>query len=174
MAALVAAYGLLWAAGGNDIIASRLHLSLNGITYAIRGAVLVVPPLVFLGARRWCLGLQRADNDRLAHGEATGVILRSPTGGYTERHAPLRPDRALAIRQRAPHPVRPTPPPTDAEGNPAPHGRSERVRSRLSQLMYADDQPLPQDHEPTGTLPTRRGEGRPSGTPDSGSSAGVR
>ena len=76
---MIAAYGLLWAAGGNDILATRLHVSLNGITYAIRVAIFVVPPLVFLIARRWCIGLQRADNDRLQHGEATGVIMRSAT-----------------------------------------------------------------------------------------------
>ena len=106
MAAMIAAYGLLWAAGGNDILATRLHLSLNGITDAIRVAVLVVPPLVFVVARRWCIGLQRADNERLAHGEATGVILRSPEGGYSERHAPVRDDRALDA-QAAPVASRP-------------------------------------------------------------------
>ena len=96
MAAMIAAYGLLWAAGGNDILATRLHVSLNGITYAIRIAIFVVPPLVFLIARRWCLGLQRADNDRLAHGEATGVIVRSPDGGYSEKHR-------AAARRPGPH-----------------------------------------------------------------------
>ena len=153
MAAMISAYGLLWAAGGNDILATRLHVSLNGITYAIRVAIFVVPPLVFLIARRWCIGLQRADNDRLEHGEATGVILRSADGGYSERHQPVREDRALTLRQRAPQPVRPTPADADAEGIPAPHQGSERLRARLSQLMYADDQPLPEDEETTKALP---------------------
>ena len=153
MAALIAAYGLLWAAGGNDILATRLHVSLNGITYAIRVAVLVVPPLVFMITRRWCIGLQRADNDRLAHGEATGIIVRSPDGGYREKHTPVRADRALTLRQRTPQSVRPIPPDTDGEGVPAPHGRSDRLRSRLSQLMYADEQPLPEDDQGAKSLP---------------------
>jgi ubiquinol-cytochrome c reductase cytochrome b subunit len=158
LAALVAAYGLLWAAGGNDILATRFHLSLNGITETIRIAVFVVPLLVFVATRRWCLGLQRADNDRLVHGEATGVILRSAEGGYTERHAPVRADRALALRQRAPHPVRQAPPAADGEGVPAPHHGTERVRARLSQLMYADDQPLPDADEPARALTERKGD----------------
>ena len=153
MAAMIAAYGLLWAAGGNDILATRLHVSLNGITYAIRVAIFVVPPFVFLIARRWCIGLQRADNDRLVHGEATGIIARSTEGGYSERHTPVRADRALTLRQRTPQLVRPTPPATDAEGLPTPHGRSNRLRARLSQVMYADEQPLPEDDQKPKSLP---------------------
>src|SRR5262245_47698836 len=75
MAALVAAYGLLWAAGGNDILATRFHLTLNGVTETIRVAIFVVPVVTFLVTRRWCLGLQRADNERLEHGEPTGIIM---------------------------------------------------------------------------------------------------
>jgi ubiquinol-cytochrome c reductase cytochrome b subunit len=149
MAAMIAAYGLLWAAGGNDILATRLHLSLNGITNGIRVAILVVPVLVFVIARRWCLGLQRADNDRLAHGEATGIIVRSTEGGYSERHEPVAADRALALRQRTPQPVRPMPPDHDDNGVRSAVGRSDKVRARLSQLMYADEQPLPDEEQAT-------------------------
>ena len=76
LAAIDHVYGLLWPAGGNDILATHFHLSLNEVTYVMRVAVFVVPPLVFHVARRWCLGLQRADRDRLLHGRETGVILR--------------------------------------------------------------------------------------------------
>ena len=40
MAALITFYGLAWSAGGNDIIATQLHLSINQITYILRVAVL--------------------------------------------------------------------------------------------------------------------------------------
>ena len=43
MVALMTFYGLLWAAGGNDIIAIRLHLSINQITYFMRAAVFIGP-----------------------------------------------------------------------------------------------------------------------------------
>jgi len=158
MAALIAAYGLLWSAGGNDILATRFDLSLNGITETIRIAIFVVPTVVFVVARRWCIGLQRADNDRLVHGEATGVIVRSPEGGYTERHAPLPADRALTLQQRAPHPVRPTPSDVDGEGIPGPHRGADRLRARLSPLMFADEEPLPTEEESTRALPERGAE----------------
>ena len=146
MAALVAAYGLLWAAGGNDILATRFHLSLNGVTETIRVAIFLVPVLTFFVTRRWCLGLQRADNERLEHGEPTGIIVRSPEGGYTEKHRPIAAERAVALRQRSRPPVL-----------PPPHGRSARARGRLSQLMYADDQPVPDiDDDEALSLPAAR------------------
>ena len=122
MAAMIAAYGLLWAAGGNDILATRLHLSLNGITYAIRIAVLVVPPLVFVIARRWCLGLQRADNDRLAARRGDGrhpalprrrLQREAPAGARgagahapTARTSSRSPDACGRGRRRGPVPAR--------------------------------------------------------------------
>jgi len=87
--ALMTFYGLAWAAGGNDIIAIKLHLSINQITYALRVLVLVGPVIAFVVTRRWCLSLQLRDRERLAHGRETGVILRSPEGGYREVHEPV-------------------------------------------------------------------------------------
>src|SRR3954464_5525639 len=100
VASLMAVYGLFWAAGGNDIIATHLHMSLNSITYFMRGAVFIVPPIVFVVVRRWCIGLQRADNDRLLHGYETVIILRSPDGGYTERHLPVSEEEAHTLSSR--------------------------------------------------------------------------
>ena len=65
-----------------------------------RTAVFVVPPLVFLVVRRWCIGLQRADNERLLHGYETGIIMRSPDGGYTERHQPVSDEEAYTLASR--------------------------------------------------------------------------
>ncbi len=89
LVALMTLYGVLWAAGGNDILATRFHLDLNQITYFARGAVFVLPVIAFILTRRWCISLQRADEARLLHGYETGVIMRSPEGGYSERHAPI-------------------------------------------------------------------------------------
>ena len=100
---MVAEYGLLWAAGGNDILATQLHLSVNSITYVMRVAVLVGPVLVFLLVRRLCVGLQRVEAEELAHGRETGVIRRSPEGGYSEETRELTPAdvsrRAPALRR---------------------------------------------------------------------------
>ncbi len=100
LASLMTVYGLFWAAGGNDIIATHLHWSLNSITYFIRTAVFLLPPVVFYVVRRWCLGLQRADNDRLLHGYETGIIMRSPEGGYRERHLPVSEAHAYTLSAR--------------------------------------------------------------------------
>ena len=104
LAAMVTVYGLLWAAGGNDILATQLPLSLNSITYFMRAAIFVVPPIVFYVTRRWCIGLQRADNDRLLHGYETGIIMRSPDGAYTERHLPISEEKRLHAHRAPPRP----------------------------------------------------------------------
>src|SRR4051794_30502435 len=89
LAAMMTLYGLLWAAGGNDILAVQFHLNLNYITYFMRGAIFVIPPIVFWITRRWCISLQRQDEGRLLHGYESGIIMRSPEGGYSERHLPI-------------------------------------------------------------------------------------
>ena len=68
MVALITFYGLAWAAGGNDIIAVKLHLSINQITYALRVLIFAGPVIAFLITKRWCISLQRADEVRLMHG----------------------------------------------------------------------------------------------------------
>ena len=134
MASLMTVYGLFWAAGGNDIIATHLHLSLNSITYFMRAAVFLLPPLVFVVVRRWCLGLQRADNDRLLHGYETGILMRSADGGYSERHQALSDDHAYALSARDRDVVVEPPPVADVNGVVAPRSRSTQVRSRLCAL----------------------------------------
>ncbi len=136
LAALMAVYGLFWAAGGNDILATHLHMSLNSITYFLRTAVFVVPPLVFVAVRRWCVGLQRADRDRLLHGYETGIIMRSPDGAYTERHLPIGDARAYTLSTRQVDEVAEEPVEED-DGVAAPHLRRRRARARLSQAWSA-------------------------------------
>jgi ubiquinol-cytochrome c reductase cytochrome b subunit len=86
MVSLITFYGLSWSAGGNDILATQLHLSINQITWVLRFAVLLGPPLAFWVTRKVCLSLQDVDRERREHGQETGIIDRAPDGGYTERH----------------------------------------------------------------------------------------
>ena len=142
MVALMTLYGLLWAAGGNDIIAIKLNASINQITYFLRAAVFIGPVLAFFITRRWCISLQRKDNETLLHGYETGIIMRSPEGGYTERHLPLPESRAyeLTARDRAPVEDGDVRPPVDENGVPAPHtGRLAALRNRLRTVYYADN-----------------------------------
>jgi ubiquinol-cytochrome c reductase cytochrome b subunit len=141
MVALMTMYGLFWAAGGNDIIAIRLHASINQITYFLRAAVFIGPVIAFVITRRWCISLQRKDNETLLHGYETGIIMRSPEGGYSERHLPLPMSRAYELTARDRDHV-PDGEPAEADGNgvPAPHrGRLAALRHRVREVWYADN-----------------------------------
>ncbi len=103
--AVMTFYGIAWAAGGNDIIAIKLHLSINQITYALRVLIFVGPAVAFTVTRRWCLSLQLQDRERRAHGAETGVIMRSAEGGYREVHGPVDGDGVPALEHDARSPV---------------------------------------------------------------------
>jgi ubiquinol-cytochrome c reductase cytochrome b subunit len=147
VATLMAIYGLFWAAGGNDIIATHLHMSLNAITYFMRAAVFVVPPIVFVVVRRWCIGLQRADNDRLLHGYETGIIMRSPDGAYTERHLPISDEEAFVLASRESDQVRVPAGDIDENGVRGPGTQADRAKVRLSRAVYGDQVQPPTPEE---------------------------
>ncbi|MFE7173200.1 cytochrome bc complex cytochrome b subunit [Streptomyces sp. NPDC057616] len=88
-ASWISLYLILLAGGGNDVVATRLHLSINTVTWLVRVAVFAVPVLVFVATHRICLGLQLRDRELVLHGRETGVIKRLPHGEYVEVHQPL-------------------------------------------------------------------------------------
>ncbi len=139
LVALITLYGLLWAAGGNDILAVVFHLNLNYITYFMRVAVFVLPPLAFWITRRWCISLQRQDEARLLHGFESGVIMRSPEGGYSERHLPIPLEEAYTLTARDRDVVVPPPTEEDENGVRAPKVRAGRLRARLSRLWFGSN-----------------------------------
>ncbi|MEV5754343.1 ubiquinol-cytochrome c reductase cytochrome b subunit [Actinoallomurus sp. NPDC052308] len=93
-------YGLLWLAGGNDIIAKTFEIPLFTTTWIFRIAVIVGPILGFLIARRMCLGLQRRERHMLEHGVETGIIKRLPNGAYVEVEAPVSEEGAAVVLGR--------------------------------------------------------------------------
>jgi ubiquinol-cytochrome c reductase cytochrome b subunit len=135
MVALMTFYGLLWAAGGNDLIAIRFDLSINQITYFMRVAVFLGPLLAFWITRRWCISLQRHDQEKLLHGYETGIIMRSPEGAYSERHLPLDEARQYTLTARDRDEVYALESDVDRNGVPAPGTRANRVRARLSRWL---------------------------------------
>jgi len=90
-------YMVLLLAGGNDIIATIFHLSLNEITYALRAGLFILPPLAYIVTKRLCLSLQRADDDLLHHGIETGTIRRLPSGEFVEETVPLPPHYSVLL-----------------------------------------------------------------------------
>jgi ubiquinol-cytochrome c reductase cytochrome b subunit len=131
-------YTLLLIAGGNDIIALVFGLDIYAITWFMRIAVFVGPVIAFIVTKRICLGLQRADRERVLHGYETGIIMRSPDGEYTERHAPLAPVQAYELTTQERVAPAPLPATVDANGVAAPHSRREQLRARASRLFYGD------------------------------------
>ena len=121
MVALMTFYGLAWAAGGNDIIAIKLHASINQITYFMRVAIFVGPviafcdhaPLVHLAAAP----RQREAAPRLRDGHHHPLRPRASTPSGTCRsaaRAPTRSPRVTATRST------PSQGDTDAAGVAAP------------------------------------------------------
>ena len=166
MVALMTVYGLFWAAGGNDIIAIKLHLSLNQITYFMRVAVFVGPLIAFFITRRWCISLQRHDNDTLLHGYETGIIMRSPEGGYTERHLPISEDRAYTLTARERDEVydaRAAAPTSNGVAARATVAARQAPRPGCRALMYADNVQKPTARGARGGAPPRRARARARG-----------
>lgn len=125
-------YGMFWIAGGNDIIATQFHVSLNAVTYFLRVAVFVAPVLAFIITKRICISLQRRDAERVLHGSESGVIVRTPDGGYTEAHQPISQAEAYLLT-RHPQPEALTP-----------NGKKVgKLRQRLSRWYTAGQFPKP-------------------------------
>ncbi len=146
--ALMTFYGLMWAAAGNDIIAIRFDLSINQITYFMRAAVFIGPVIAFLIARRWCISLQRSDNDKLLHGYETGIIMRSAEGGYSERHLPIAESSAYTLTARDRDALAQPGDDTDENGVTAPTANPiERLRLRLNRGWFGHNVQKPTREE---------------------------
>jgi len=131
-------YLLLLISGGNDIIASQLHLSINDITNTLRLLGLVLPPVAFVVTKRICLGLQRKDREKVLHGRETGTIYRTETGEFFEVHAPM--DDVSRWKLVGYEPIRPLEPlPAYDEHGVRRHGsRLDGLRRRISRFYFED------------------------------------
>jgi len=136
-------YILLWIGGGNDIVAMAFNMSINAITWFMRIALIVVPPLVFIATRRICLGLQRNDLDKLLHGKETGRILRLPEGGFVEVHEPVTEAELPKLLARETYPVWELPQKVDANGIKTPKYRRQMMKAKLSAWWTKGDLPIP-------------------------------
>ncbi|MET1006523.1 MAG: ubiquinol-cytochrome c reductase cytochrome b subunit [Propionibacteriaceae bacterium] len=135
--AAIACYGMLWIGGGNDIVATQFHVSLNHVTYFLRVAVFVVPVIAFLVTKRICIGLQRSDEERLLHGGESGVIMRDPSGSYSEKHTPISADEAFKLTSRVePLPLAPV---ASEDDLPAKELKAEQRRRRASRFYFIDN-----------------------------------
>ncbi len=122
-------YTVLLIGGGNDIVATHLHLSINDITWFVRIAAFVVPVLAFFVTNRICLGLQRRDRNKVLHGRETGTIKRLPDGEFIEVHEPITQMELFTLTQHEQNPPYEIGPVVDAGGVRRRVKRSERLRA---------------------------------------------
>ncbi|WP_158602724.1 cytochrome bc1 complex cytochrome b subunit [Jiangella rhizosphaerae] len=139
VAAFVAFYLVLWIAGASDVVATLLHVPLEPLVRFLQAAVVVAPPLAFWATKRILLGLRLRDLEELRHGHATGIVVVSPEGGFSELHRPLTPREA---ERRVPHGAALVPAgagaPADEHGVANPHYRADRRRALASRFYFAD------------------------------------
>nr|WP_308416937.1 ubiquinol-cytochrome c reductase cytochrome b subunit [Streptomyces sp. AJS327] len=133
-------YAVLLLAGGNDVLADTFDVSLNGLTWTLRAALVLAPLLAFSVTRRYCAALRRSDRERLRHGEATGEVWQSVEGTFHPTHRPLSDGARYTLRaQELPRPLTATP------GD----RRRHRVRAALSTWYYRDVPPLDSPDSPS-------------------------
>ncbi|MET9869168.1 cytochrome bc complex cytochrome b subunit [Streptomyces sp. NPDC006386] len=132
-------YAVLLIGGGNDIVATHLHLSINVITWFVRIGAFVLPVVAFIVTKKICMGLQRRDRAKVLHGRETGTIKRLPTGEYVEVHEPLTQAELFTLTQHEQNPPYEVGPEVDAGGVRRKVKRSERLRARLAHAMFGPD-----------------------------------
>jgi len=136
-------YGILWLAGGNDLVATTFDLSINAISWTLRVLLIVGPPLAFIITKRTCLSLQRRDRDKLLHGYESGRILRLPHGEFVEVHQPLNEKELAVISSKPDTAVLPAPEKSDTDGVRNPRYLVHSLQHRLSAFFYGDNIPRP-------------------------------
>lgn len=136
-------YVILLIGGGNDIWATHFHLSINTITWFIRIAFFVGPVIAFVITKRFCLGLQRRDAEKVLHGRESGIIKRLPHGEFVEIHQPLNQSdlhTLTAHEQYKPAEIGPT---VDENGVVRKISPVEKLRVKLNKGYYGEGNQIP-------------------------------
>jgi ubiquinol-cytochrome c reductase cytochrome b subunit len=126
--------------GGNDIIATHFHLTINGIMWFTRIGLFVVPPIVFIITKRICLSLQRADREIVLHGRETGRLVMTPEGEFLEVHEELTPEQKWTLTQHA----QPAPLQLASEDSHGTRSKSAGIKGKLrSRMSQANAEQIP-------------------------------
>jgi ubiquinol-cytochrome c reductase cytochrome b subunit len=161
-ATLIMFWGILYLGGQNDVLANTFHWSLQAMTRTLQVLIFVLPVLTFYVTKRWCLGLQHHDEERLHHGIETGIIRRLPSGEYIEVTEALPEQRAAVLAMQLGHDL-PDHAALSANGHAAdgasrnghepiarPVGPLARARASLEGFFFERREPKvgPEDEEP--------------------------
>ncbi|MEV2198322.1 cytochrome bc complex cytochrome b subunit [Streptomyces phaeochromogenes] len=133
----------------NDIIAIRFHVSVESVTWAVRIGLFFVPLVVYAITKRWALGLQRQDRDKVLHGRETGIIKRLPHGEFIELHEPLSREQLHLLTQHEQYKAIGSVSVGNAECPNSGFRLVERLRVRLSRSLYGEGAQItkPTEHE---------------------------
>jgi ubiquinol-cytochrome c reductase cytochrome b subunit len=124
----------------NDIIAIRFHVSVDAVTWVVRIGLFVVPVVAYAVTKRWALGLQLSDREKVLHGRETGFIKRMPNGAFVAMHEPLSQEQLHVLTQHEQYrPIGPGPGAADGSAKPNAALRlSRQLRARLSEFLYGE------------------------------------
>jgi ubiquinol-cytochrome c reductase cytochrome b subunit len=142
-AAWIAEYVLLLIGGGNDLFATHFHLSINDITWFARIGFFAVPVITFIVVKRWCLGLQRRDREKVLHGRETGVIKRLPHGEFVEVHEQLPQDARFTLTSHDQYQPLELPAAVDENGVKRKIPASVKLRVKLSRGYFGRGSQIP-------------------------------
>jgi ubiquinol-cytochrome c reductase cytochrome b subunit len=158
--AVIAAYGVLWLEGANDVIADHFGIPLYTTTVIARFAIFIVPVVAYIATKRICLGLQLKDAHLLEHGVETGIIRQLPDGEYIEETRPVDEDAYAVLTARASEQLSlPAAHEDDENGVPDPATRRAIGKLRLAlNRVLTESIPLP--------VGNGHGNGRGNGHPD--------
>ncbi|EAP98795.1 cytochrome B subunit [Janibacter sp. HTCC2649] len=134
----IVAYSVFMFAAGNDIIAIKLGLSINDITWFFRIGLFVLPPLAFWVTKRICLSLQRHDRQLALHSRESGRIIRGADGSFHERHDDLTDRERWILVQHEPVAPLELKPDVDENGVARPAARKDRLRAKVSHFYFKD------------------------------------
>ena len=138
-------YILLWVQGGNDLIASTFDVDVFLITWTMRIAIFVVPPLVFVITKRICFGLaatrprQAAPRLRVGSHQAAAErqVLRAAPADL-RRRARRHPGPGTTHRSRCRCREK-----YDANGIKQKGYGVKKLQAKLSQFFYDERLPMP-------------------------------
>lgn len=128
--AALSGYGVLLAAGAQDIIAFVFDLSVSAVTWVLRVAFFVAPVAAFWLTRRVCLGLQARERELLTEGDESGLVRQGAEGGFHPEHRPVPAAEQYVLL------VRDLPRPSEPAGEPA-RGVLPRLLNRLRTALGA-------------------------------------
>jgi ubiquinol-cytochrome c reductase cytochrome b subunit len=179
--AIVTSGVIIELAGGDDVIAQHLYMSVEGLIWGLRVGFFVLPAVLFIFTRRACVAMQRADRRKLGTGVPFGLVSLPPDGAatapepgvvepgvtampepetsYTTVNRPLSGDERARLNARRPDELI-TPVPRHLVPLPTPRRAAAQLRARLNHYyLFPKLEPRSRNGGDSGGEPDGAGQG---------------